>query len=191
MLTFPGLFAAVVIIVVRAVRALARSRAELVLENLALRQQVASLKCERPRPHLDDLDRGFWVAFRESWPGWIDRLKIVTPDTVVRWRRQRFRRYWTRLSRENRRPGRPRIDAQVRDLIRSMALDNGRGAPRAHGDLGLDVSEATVSRHMPRRRPDPREVRRSMTSLRNHEEAIAEMDLHRPVRRSGVPGRIR
>jgi hypothetical protein len=180
MLTFPRLFVAVVIIVVRAVRALAKSRAELVLENLALRQQVASLKRERPRPNLDDSDRGFWVASRESWPNWIDRLEIVAPETVVKWRRQRFRRYWTRISHENRRPGRPRIDAEVRSLIRSMALDNGWGAPRIHGELvklGFDVSEATVSRYMPRRRPDPRKVRRWMTFLRNHEDAIAAMDL--------------
>ncbi len=180
MLTFPRLFVAVVIIVVRAVRALAKSRADLVLEDLALRQQVASLKRERPRPSLGDSDRGLLVASRESWPGWIGRLEIVTPETVVKWHRQRFRRYWTRLSHENRRPGRPRIDAEVRELIRSMALDNGWGAPRIHGELGklgFGVSEATVSRYMPRLRPDPRKVQGWMTFLRNHEDAIAAMDL--------------
>ena len=60
MLTFPRLYVAVVILIVRAIRAIAKSRTDLVLENLSLRQQVAALKRERPRLHLDDTDRGFW-----------------------------------------------------------------------------------------------------------------------------------
>ena len=98
MLTFPRLFVALVTVVVRIVRALARSRADLVLENLVLRQQVATLARQRSRPHIDDVDRGFWVALREAGPGWLDRLVIVRPETVVRWHKERFRRYWTRLS---------------------------------------------------------------------------------------------
>jgi len=179
MLTFPRLYVAIVVLVVRAIRLLARSRADLVLENLALRQQVTALKGERPRPHLDDTDRGFWVAFRESWLGWLDRLVIVTPETIVEWHHQRFRRYWTRISHKNRSPGRPRIDAEVRRLIRTMARDNGWGAPRIHGELaklGFVVSEATVSRYMPRRPPDPEKVQRWMTFLRNHKDTIAAMD---------------
>ena len=54
---------------VRALRAIFRTREQLLIENLALRQQVAALKKERPRPVLDDLDRTFWVALRASWPG--------------------------------------------------------------------------------------------------------------------------
>ena len=79
MLTFPRLFVALVTVIVRIVRGLARSRADLVLENLALRQQVATLMREQPRPHVDDADRGFWVALRQAWPGWVDRLVIVRP----------------------------------------------------------------------------------------------------------------
>jgi hypothetical protein len=59
-----------------------------------------------------------------------------------------------------------------------MALDNGWGAPRIHGELvklGFDVSEATVSRYMPRRPPDLDQVQRWMTFLRNHKDAIAAM----------------
>ena len=66
MLTFPRIFFFVVTIIVWAVRALFQSRADLALENMALRQQVTALKRKRPSPHLDDVDRGFWVAFRES-----------------------------------------------------------------------------------------------------------------------------
>ena len=48
----------------RAIRAMCRRRADLVIENLALRQQVTALKQERPRPPLDETDRAFWVALR-------------------------------------------------------------------------------------------------------------------------------
>ena len=68
----------------RVVRAMCRRRADLVMENLALRQQVTALKKERLRPPLDDADRAFWVALRASWPGWATRLLIVNTDTVAR-----------------------------------------------------------------------------------------------------------
>ena len=68
---------------VHAVRAISRTRQELLVENLALRQQVAAPRKERPRPVLDDVDRAFWVALRASWPGWAARLVIVNPDTVA------------------------------------------------------------------------------------------------------------
>ena len=54
----------------RALQAICRRRADLVIENLALRQQVTALKKERPRPPLEDVDRAFWVALCESWPAW-------------------------------------------------------------------------------------------------------------------------
>ena len=61
----------------RAIRAMCRRRADLMIENLALRQQVTALKKERPRPPLEDTDRAFWVALRASWPGWACRLLVV------------------------------------------------------------------------------------------------------------------
>jgi len=75
-----------------ALRAMARSRADLVLKNVALRQQVMVLKEKTPRPHLYDGHRAFWVAARSGRSGWASRLVVVTPDTVVRWHRSRFRR---------------------------------------------------------------------------------------------------
>ena len=142
----------------RAIRAMCRRRADLVIENLALRQQVTALKKERPRPPLHDTDRAFWVALRSSWPAWASRLVIVNADTVARWNRDRFRRYWTRISRR-RYPGRPRIDAEIRHLIRTMSQD-GWGAPRIHAELtklgfvisendGVAIYAATPSRARP------------------------------------------
>jgi hypothetical protein len=115
----------------RALRAIFRTRELLLIENLALRQQVAALKKERPRPVLYDLDRAFWVALRAAWPGWATRLVIVDPDTVDRWNRDRFRRYWAQLSQQKQGPGRPRVDAEIRRLIRTMARDGwGTAHPR-------------------------------------------------------------
>ena len=74
-------------------RAIVLSRATLRLENIALRQQVAVLKRERPRPRLRPLDCVFWVFLSRLWPRWKDSLVIVKPETVVGWHRQGFRRH--------------------------------------------------------------------------------------------------
>jgi hypothetical protein len=65
-------------------RALRRSRDEVVLENRALRQQVAALLRQRPRPELNDVDRAFWIALRRSWPQWVNALLIVKADTLAK-----------------------------------------------------------------------------------------------------------
>ena len=70
-----------------------QSRNDLVLENLALRQQLAAFKQKQPRPRLTDADRAFWVLLRRLWSKWSDALIIVSPDTVVRWHRKGFRLY--------------------------------------------------------------------------------------------------
>jgi len=106
------------------VQALMASRMELALENLALRQQVAALKRERPRPRLTDLDRLFWVALRERWSDWANALIIVKPETVVRWHQAAFKSHWARLSGSGKTPGRPRVSRQTRALIRKMAAEN-------------------------------------------------------------------
>ena len=146
------LFILLTVILVDALRAILRSRSDIVLENIALRQQVEALRRRRPRPQLDDTDRVFWLAMRSAWRGWAARLILVQPETVVRRHRERFQRYWTRLSRENPGPGRPRVDKEIRELVRRMTLENGWGAPRIHGELtkpGFTVSEAAVSRYVP------------------------------------------
>ena len=162
----------------RVIRVICRRRADLVIENLALRQQLTALKKERPRPALDDIDRAFWVALRSSWPAWASRLVIVNADTVAGWHRDRFRRYWAKISKRLY-PGRPRVEAEIRRLIRLMAQD-GWGAPRIHAELtklGFTISEKTVSRYMPRLPAEPDQVKRWVTFLRNHKDDIAAMDL--------------
>jgi hypothetical protein len=72
---------------------------QLALENLALRQQLAVYRRTMPRPKLRTTDRLFWAGLVRIWTGWRQALLIVSPDTVLRWQRRRFREYWTRLSR--------------------------------------------------------------------------------------------
>lgn len=104
-------------------------------------------------------------------------LHALHPDTVVRWHRQGFRFYWRWKSRSPK-PGRPPVDNEIRKLIRQMQSANvGWGAPRIHGELlklGIEVSQATVSKYMVRQRKPPSQTWR--TFLENHADCIAGID---------------
>jgi putative transposase len=156
------------------------SRRDLLLENLVLRQQLAVLKQRKRRPKLDRVDKLFWVVVQKVWSEWGKSLLIVTPETVVRWHRAGFRRYWHWRSRREISCGRRRISREVRELIFQMVAQNPTwGAPRVHGELlklGFSVSERTVSRWTRRAptRPDANMQWRAFLS--NHREVIAAMD---------------
>src|SRR5207302_3546494 len=155
-------------------------RRRLLLENLALRQQLAALKRRHPRPSIAVFDRVFWVLARKFWCGWKQALIIVSPETVVRWQRSGFALYWRAISNARRMMGRRRISKEVRDLIFRMVAENPTwGAPRIHGELlllGFHVSERTISRWMKRAPRDPQPAQRWRVFLANHREAIAAMD---------------
>ena len=157
-----------------------RSRQDLILENLALRQQLLALHAQRPRRRLTAPQKLFWVLLRRAWAGWRRPLILVTPRTVVSWHRAGFRLYWKWLSRVRSTVGRKPIPPEVRALIFQMVAENPTwGAPRIHGELlmlGLHLSEATVSRWMRRAPRSPHLAQRWLTFLRNHREAIAAMD---------------
>ncbi len=87
-------------------RSAMRSRRDLVVENLALRQQLVTLAARR-HPDIRPADRVFWILLRRFWSGWAESLTIVRPATVVRWHRAGFRIYWNWLSRRGTRSGRP------------------------------------------------------------------------------------
>ena len=148
---------------------LLRARRGLLLENLALRQQLAVLKRRHPRPRLDLLDKLFWVAIRRFWTAWQQSLIAVTPETVVRWHSGGFRLYWKLISKVRRPVGRRRTSKEVQELIFRMVVENPTwGAPRIHGELlmlGFDVSERTVSRWMKRAPRDPELATRWLTFL--------------------------
>jgi putative transposase len=101
-----------------------RSRGNLVFENLVLRQQLAMLKGRRQRPSLSIFDKLFWVAVRRFWSKWKEALIVVTPETVVRWRRAGFQIYWRLISKVRRQVGRRQTPKEVRELIFRMVTEN-------------------------------------------------------------------
>src|SRR6202040_1634700 len=111
------------------------------------------------------------------YPSLLDAIIVVQPKTVLRWHRRGFRAYWRWKSRHV--GGRPRIDCEIRALIRRMSRENPLwGAPRIHGELlmlGIEVAESTVGRYMVRRRRPPSQGWK--TFLRNHAAGIASLDL--------------
>jgi hypothetical protein len=163
---------------IAAARGFFRSRTEIALEILALRQQVAVLKRKRRRPRLSPLDRLFWTVLRTTWSRWRDALVIVKPETVVGWHRAGFRLYWCWKSRP--RGGRPRISPEVRALIRRLAQENaGWGAPKIHGELqklGFVLSERTVARYLSRTPIRGDAAKKWLAFLHNHREAIVAFD---------------
>ena len=157
--------------------ALFKSQRQLALENLALRQQVAMLRQSVRRPRATPADKVFWILFSRYVDGWRSLLHILHPDTVVRWHRMGFRLYWRWKSRGPK-PGRPAIDTSLRKLIRDMQASNiGWGAPRIHGELlklGIEVSQATISKYMLKSKKPPSQTWR--TFLDNHADCLAAMD---------------
>src|SRR3954469_17088604 len=101
------------ILVGRALALGLRGHRELVLENLALRQQLMTLKRANSRPRLQARDRLFWIALRRIWTHWRTAVILVRPETVVAWHRTWLRRRWTCRSRP-RANGRPPVTRETR-----------------------------------------------------------------------------
>jgi transposase InsO family protein len=155
-----------------------KPRRRLEVENLFLRHQLnVALRRGPQRLRLRAGDRALMVWMTRMWPSLLGLTRVVQPATILRWHRSGFRAYWRWKSRA--RPGRPRAECEVCDLMRRMSEENPLwGAPRIHGELlklGFKVAESTVSKYMIRRRGPPSQTWR--TFLRNHAEAIAAIDL--------------
>lgn len=171
------------IISIRLIQIFSKSKEELIMENLTLRQQLAIYQTKKIKPKLTNLDRSFWVALKQSWNKWVDTLIIVKPETVIDWQNRRFKRHWTKISTQNKKPGRKRIKKEIRNLIFRMAGENRWGAPRIYSELLMlgynNISEATVSRYLRRYRsyhPDRKKQQSWMTFLKNHRDVISAMD---------------
>src|SRR5712672_4600510 len=155
-----------------------RSRASLQAEILTLRHQLNVLRRKSPQQlTFSSIDRLVFAGLYRLAPGVLDALKIVRPETVIRWHRARFRAYWRWKSRP--RGGRPKTPLEIRHLVREMSLANPLwGAPRIHGELlklGVDVGQTTVAKYMARGRRPPSQGWK--TFLHNHADGIASMDL--------------
>jgi hypothetical protein len=109
------------------------------------------------RARLTNSDRWFFIQLYRWFPSILQVVKVVQPETLVRWHRAGFRRYWCWKSRLV--GGRPQINAELRALIRRMCIENPLwGAPRIHGELlklGFEVAQSTVAKYMVKRRGPP------------------------------------
>src|ERR1700758_3242313 len=155
-----------------------KSKLRLEAENAVLRHQVIVLRRRlQGRVRFPTHDRWFFVQLYRRFPSILLVLAIIQPETLVRWHRVGFRCYWRWRSR--RRGGRPKIETDLRKLIRQMSVENPLwGAPRIHGELlklGFEVAQSSVAKYMVRRRRSPSQGWR--TFLRNHAPDIAAMDL--------------
>ena len=164
--------------IVLALRSVLDGRASREAEILVLRQQLMVLgRKSRKRVRLRNIDRLILVWLYRIFPSVLDAIVVVKPETVIRWHRRGFQAYWHWRSR--RLGGRPKIDREIRDLIRRMNRENPLwGAPRIHGELlmlGIEVAESTVSWYMVRTRRTPSQGWK--TFLRNHAAGIASIDL--------------
>jgi transposase InsO family protein len=155
-----------------------KSKSRLEAENVALRHQLTVLQRKvRGRPRLTNNDRWFFIQLYRWFPSILQVLTIIRPETLLRWHRSGFRRYWRWKSRAL--GGRPQINADLRALIRQMSIENPLwGAPRIHGELlklGFEVAQSSVAKYMIKRRGPPSQGWRVF--LRNHAPEIAAMDL--------------
>jgi hypothetical protein len=155
-----------------------KSKVRLEAEHAVLRHQLIVLRRKvRGRAQLTDNDRSFFVQIYRWFPSILKSLTIIRLETLVRWHRAGFRRYWRWKSR--RRGGRPPVETELRALIRRMSIENPLwGAPSIHGELlklGFEVAQSSVAKYMVKRRVPPSQGWR--TFLHNHAPDIAAMDL--------------
>jgi len=155
-----------------------RSKSRLEAENVALRHQVVVLRrMVHKRVRLTNSDRLFFIQLYRWFPSALKVITVIRPETLVRWHRAGFRRYWRWKSRSF--GGRPQISAELRTLIRRMSIENPLwGAPRIHGELlklGFEVAQSSVAKYMVKRAGPPSQG--WGTFLRNHAPNIAAMDL--------------
>jgi len=155
-----------------------KPRWRLQAENLFLRHQLSiALRRAPPRFCVRSSDRALLVWMTRLWPSLLGAARVVQPETILRWHREGFRRYWRWKSRK--RAGRPKIDRGLRELIQRMSREtSGWGASRIHGELlmlGFEVAQSTVSKYMAR--PGGAPSQGWQTFFRNQAQAIAAIDL--------------
>jgi hypothetical protein len=155
-----------------------KPKSRLEAENAALRHQLSVLQRKmHGRVQFKNSDRLFFIQLYRWFPSVLKAITIIHPETLVRWHRAGFRRYWRWKSRSQ--GGRPQISTDLRALIRQMSIENLLwGAPRIQGELlklGFAVAQSTVAKYMAKKGGLPGQS--WGTFLHNHMPHIAAMDL--------------
>lgn len=157
--------------------ALLKGKRDLILENLALRQQLAIQQRSIKTPKITNIDRIFWVWLSKIWSYWKSALIIVKPETVVHWHHKGFKLYWRWKSH---RAGRPTTDWELIKLIRKFQKENLSWSPqRIQGELaklGYTVCDNTVAKYMQKHSGDDASRQQWLTFLRNHAKYIVGID---------------
>ncbi|TGK87586.1 transposase [Leptospira noumeaensis] len=153
---------------------------QLFIENIFLKSQLAIYKRKQKTFHTKPMDRIILLLISYLSPNWESSLILVSPNTLLNWRKKKFQLFWKLLS-QRKKMGRPNIPWDLIKLIRRLAKENGIwGATKLHGilfKLGLFVSERTVSRYIPKRPTDPRK-RLSWNHFYNlHSDSLIVSDL--------------
>jgi len=157
---------------------LARSKPQLIAENLLLRQQLVVLNRSVKRPRFTSADRSLFVVLASRLQGWKEALLIVKPETILRWHRTGFQLFWKRKSRTT--SCQPKIPLETITLIKEMAANNHLwGADRIQGELlklKIKVAKRTIQRYMRQARPQRPRGQTWATFLRNHAQDIWACD---------------
>ena len=88
------------------------------VELLVLRHELGVLRRQAGRPRFRRADRALLAAAACHLPRSSALSLLVTPRTLLRWHRSLVRWKWRRYSK---RPGRPRLSSQVRELVLRLA----------------------------------------------------------------------
>ena len=168
------------LLVLRTLSGIARSRASLSAENAILRHQLSVLQRDRPRPSFRPADRVLWIWLCRHWYRWRFALVLIQPATVLRWHREGYRRYWRRRS--GGRGGRPRIPRSHISLIRRISSDHpewgeDRIALELKVKLGVGHDPSTIRRYMVTWKGGGLPTSTWSTFLANHASELWTMDL--------------
>ncbi len=149
--------------------------------TVAQRNQIIVLKRSVKSPKIKERDRCLWMVLSKIWSEWKENLIIVKPDTVITWRRRKFKDYWRQLSKLKKKVGRPPITKEHIAFIKQISADHpDYSGVRIAGMLkelfGVEHAPSTIDRYRVKKPKNPRGDQKWSTFLKNHGSAIWSFD---------------